>query len=93
MTLAACRGCGTTLHAPCAGDLVASSASLGCATLGCAAPGYCERELPPTFWAGLFDATLSVLSVLLVTAALAALGGGLLLKVVQTLHGGLIPWY
>lgn len=91
MTLSTCRGCEVTVHAACAGELVDSS-SYGCATLGCCAPGYRERDLPPTWWAGLLNAGLSALSLLLVTAALAALGGGLLLKVVQTLHGGLIPW-
>jgi hypothetical protein len=91
MTLATCRGCEVTVHSPCAGELVHSS-SYGCATLGCCAPGYRERELPLTWSAWLVETGLSAMSLLLVGAALAALGGGLLLKVVQTLHGGLIPW-
>jgi len=89
--MATCQGCEVSVHASCASELVDSS-SYGCATLGCCAPGYRERDLPPTRWAALLDAGLSALSLLLVGAALATLGGGLLLKVVQTLHGGLIPW-
>jgi hypothetical protein len=86
-TLASCPGCGVELHAPCALDL-----DQACTTLGCRGPGFVTGVVPRPWWAGLADWTLSVLGFLLVISAVLAFGGAALLRVVQTLHGGLVPW-
>lgn len=86
-SLASCPSCNVALHASCALDL-----SQPCTTLGCSAPGFVESHVPRAWWAGLADWTLTVLGFLLVISAILAMGGAILLRVVQTLWGGLIPW-
>ena len=86
-TLASCPSCSVALHASCAIDLGSP-----CPTLGCRGPGFVEGHVPMAWWAGLADWMLSLLGFLLVISAVFAFGAGVLLRVVQTLHGGLVPW-